>query len=138
LAIDVSHTETKGWGDVEIDRMRNAMMANQVVAVDLVSAATGTSMGFRTAVSRAAEAAGGARPAQPDVPPNNDGIDLVQPGGPGTRITGVRVGVNPRSPNTPPPRSHDYVYTLTAREAVIIATLMGGAFLRQNRIRHFT
>ena len=59
LAIEVSHTETQGWGDVTIDRMRNAMMANQVIGVDLVSGATGTSMGFRTATLAAAEAAGG-------------------------------------------------------------------------------
>lgn len=278
LAIDVSHTETQGWGDIAIDRMRNTMMANQKIGVDLVSGATGTSIGFITAVSIAAEAAGGdmnrllaaaplethifrdqtvdvvvvgsgvagftaaialrearpdwhvvviekagtlggnstrasvnwgtslwsnfveaaggARPAQPaapttnvghaarinavnlqhvhnfvwhgggrgrfvvgpttplsnalgplrlpnqsvpgpqftvtmqnkanqigvDIRPNNDGIELVQPGGPGTRVTGIRVGVNPRAPNSPPPRSHDYTYTLTAREAVIIAT----------------
>jgi fluoride ion exporter CrcB/FEX len=278
LAIDVSHTETQGWGDIAIDRMRNTMMANQVIGVDLVSGATGTSAGFRSAVFMAAEAAGGnmgrllvptplethrfsdqtvdvvvvgsgvagftaaialrearpdwhvviiekagilggnstrasvnwgtslwsnfveaaggPRPAQPaapttntghaarinatnlqhvhnfvwygggrgrfivgpttpltnalgalrlpnqsvpgaqftvtmqnkanqigvDIRPNNDGIELIQPGGPGTRVTGIRVGVNPRTPNAPPPRVHDYTYTLTAREAVIIAT----------------
>ena len=286
LGIEVFHVETEGWGDVAIDAMRNLMMTNQVIGVDIVTGATGTSVGFRTAVTNAAEAAGGnmnallARGTSPvrftdetvdvvvvgsgvagltaaiavaeaeptwnvvliekmgilggnttrasvnfgahggwsmfhgragiprpttnttgattnsmadrvirmmDVNPqhyqnfaflggargivapvtplqtlgthlavrlpsqqvpgghfvramnnkaarvgvcvrlNHDGFNLVQPGGPGTRVTGIQVGVNPRGVNQPPPawpatRQYDYTYTLTATRAVVMAT----------------
>lgn len=288
LGISVDHYETHGFGDVAIDKMRNEMMARQVIEVDIVSGATGSSAGFADAVYMAAEAAGGimdrlgkvknqteykdetvhvvvmgsgvaghtaaislklekpdwkvvliekvgvpggnsarasvnygggnyskfhieagaaqpTTPAEPtnnnghagritalnpivyanyiydaggravvtpinamssglgslrlpdnrvpgshmlaaltlranavgvDIRVNNDGYELVQPDGPGTKVTGLKIGVNPSSPNTPAPasgRNYDYTYTLTATEGVVITS---GGFCQDTAMKN--
>jgi len=60
-----------------------------------------------------------------DVRVRHDGYRLIQPGGSGTAVTGIEIGVNPSNPNvarTVAPRQHEYRYTLTTRQAVLIAS----------------
>ncbi len=60
-----------------------------------------------------------------DIRINNDGFELVQPDGQGTKVTGIKIGVNPKGANSPLPpggRSYGYTYTLTANRGIVLAT----------------
>jgi hypothetical protein len=60
-----------------------------------------------------------------DIRVNNDGYELVQENGQGSRVTGIKIGVNPSGPTRPAPaggRTYDYSYTLSTAKAVVIAT----------------
>jgi succinate dehydrogenase/fumarate reductase flavoprotein subunit len=59
LTIDSWHTETYGYGERAVTTLTDDILANQTVAVDVVTGATLTSFAFIGAVTEALEAAGG-------------------------------------------------------------------------------
>ena len=99
-AIDATHIETPGLGDVAIMKLTDAIISNQSVKVDVISGATNTSYGFINAVGEAIRAAGSELDAfmgevsAPDAAPATDmSCDVVVLGAGGAGMSAALTAV---------------------------------------------